>query len=202
MAGKLIKDIKLQGFPAIAAIVSSLILLTGIWVFLGRLFSSETRLATVPLIDSPQELAELPASSRQVPAPPANSESAQNAPVTEPNRATSNSARQGVLRVANPSDHPVRVALLLKKSDAAKSAANTGKNYEPPAHWDFAPGEGRTKGLLLSLPNRSLKVKPGDVLVAFAQDGSRRYWGPYVVGETVIPNWSAGSSEWQLVLDP
>jgi hypothetical protein len=36
--------------------------------------------------------------------------------------------------------------------------------------------------------------------VAFAQDGSRRYWGPYVVGETSSPEWNPQTQEWQLVL--
>jgi hypothetical protein len=62
--------------------------------------------------------------------------------------------------------------------------------------------EGGSKGLLLSLPQETLKLKKGDVLVAFAQDGSRQYWGPYVVGETPSPVWNQKQAEWQLVLKP
>lgn len=201
MAEKATRGMKLKGFSAIAAIAVGSLLLIGGWVALGQL---------LPVLQ--ETVSELPGRKQSV--TPSSA-----APETDPNVSvpisvvaqdkTGNSApseavagiRQGVLRVGNLSDHPVRVALLLKTK--AKPPAN-GRNeqYEPPAHWDFAPGEGRTKGLLLSLPNRSIKVKPGDVLVAFAQDGSRRYWGPYVVGETVAPDWQAGANEWELVLEP
>jgi len=100
----------------------------------------------------------------------------------------------GILRVSNRSEHPVRVALLSKRQ--AK------KPYGKPAHWDFAPGEGGGKGLMLSLPEGKLQIKRGDILVVFAQDGSRRYWGPYVAGETASPAWNATAGEWQLTLQP
>lgn len=100
----------------------------------------------------------------------------------------------GTLRVSNRSEHPVRVALLAK--------GQAEKSYSKPAHWDFAPGEGGGKGLMLSLPEGKLKVKQGDILVVFAQDGSRRYWGPYVAGETASPAWNSKAGEWQLVLSP
>lgn len=113
----------------------------------------------------------------------------------------------GGLRVSNPTDHPVRVALLAQQPQANSAQAAltpTGKApvYGQPAHWDFAPGEGSSQGLILSLPEGNLQLKKGDVLVAFAQDGSRRYWGPYVVGETDQPLWQDQSSEWQLNLQP
>jgi hypothetical protein len=111
-------------------------------------------------------------------------------------------AAPGLLRVGNPTDHPVRVAVLLKKPAAKDSADPSQTGYEAPAHWDFDPGEGSEKGLLLSLPNRPIKLKKGDILVAFAQDGSRRYWGPYVVGETSIPAWTPKVAEWRLTLQP
>lgn len=111
-------------------------------------------------------------------------------------------AVQGLLRVGNPTDHPVRVAVLLKKPGVKDSADQSPTAYEAPAHWDFDPGEGGEKGLLLSLPNRQIKLKKGDILVAFAQDGSRRYWGPYVVGETSIPSWTPKVAEWRLTLQP
>ncbi|CAA9363704.1 hypothetical protein AVDCRST_MAG84-3668 [uncultured Microcoleus sp.] len=100
----------------------------------------------------------------------------------------------GRLRVSNRSEHPVRVALLSKRQ--AK------ESYGKPAHWDFAPGEGGGKGLMLSLPEGKLQVKRGDILVVFAQDGSRHYWGPYVAGETASPAWNRKAGEWQLILQP
>jgi hypothetical protein len=101
-------------------------------------------------------------------------------------------AQIGVLRVSNPTDHPVRLALLEQPS--------SGKSYGKPAHWDFAPMEGGGKGLVLSLSQDSLKVKKGDILVAFAQDGSRLYWGPFIVGKTPVPMWNKEQAEWELVL--
>jgi len=103
-------------------------------------------------------------------------------------------ARRGVLRVSNPTEHPVRLALLAHRIPQ--------KAYGEPAHWDFAPMEGGSQGLILSLPQGNLKLSKGDILVAFAQDGSRQYWGPYVVGETSGPVWNEQKAEWQLVLQP
>lgn len=103
----------------------------------------------------------------------------------------------GKLRMSNQSNQPVRLALL------ARQTSNKGlsdKQAEIPAHWDFDPQEGSTKGLILSLPIGNLKLEKGDILVAFAQDGSRRYWGPYVVGETSQPTWNSQTQEWVLVI--
>ncbi len=100
--------------------------------------------------------------------------------------------RQGPLRVTNQTEYPLRLALLTYQPPTT--------SYGEPAHWDFAPGEGGSQGVTLSLPGGDLQLKKGDILVAFAQDGSRRYWGPYVVGETPLPVWNAQVSEWQLVL--
>jgi len=105
-----------------------------------------------------------------------------------------NTKATGSLRVSNRSEHPVRVALLSKRQ--------AEKSYGKPAHWDFAPGEGGGKGLMLSLPEGKLQVQKGDILVVFAQDGSRRYWGPYVAGETASPAWNRTAREWQLILQP
>lgn len=108
--------------------------------------------------------------------------------------APSNPQATGSLRVSNRTEHPVRVALLSRKSGE--------KSNSKPAHWDFAPGEGGGKGLLLSLPEGKLQLRAGDILVVFAQDGSRRYWGPYVVGETAAPVWNSLVTEWQLIVQP
>lgn len=102
---------------------------------------------------------------------------------------------QGDLRVSNQTTFALRVALLPQQA-SGKAA------FGQAVHWDFAPGEGGAKGLILSLPSQNLQLQPGDVLVAFAQDGSRRYWGPYVVGKTSLPVWNAAADEWQLTLQP
>ena len=106
----------------------------------------------------------------------------------------------GALRVSNQSEQPLRVALLTKQPGTSSTASKD--KYSEPIHWDFAPGEGSSQGLILSLPQGSLKLKKGDVIVAFAEDGSRRYWGPYIVGETPAPVLDRQTSEWQLVLQP
>ncbi len=120
-----------------------------------------------------------------------------NPPVSRPDPAALASS-QGSLRMSNQTDQPVRLALLARRSGSSSSAQPT---YGKPAHWDFAPGEGSGKGLLLSLPDSNLKLKKGDILVAFAQDGSGSYWGPYVVGETTLPVWNHQTGEWQLMLE-
>lgn len=91
--------------------------------------------------------------------------------------------------MSNQTDVPVRVALLARGPGAVE-----------PAHWDFAPQEGSKEGLILSLPAGNFKLKKGDILVAFAQDGSGYYWGPYVVGESDAPVWDKKLSQWQLTL--
>lgn len=107
---------------------------------------------------------------------------------------------QGTLRMSNQTNQPVRLALLSRRS-LGKSSSGQTKDAVP-AHWDFAPKEGSDKGLILALPNGKLELEKGDILVAFAQDGSRRYWGPYVVGETSSPSWNTQKKEWQLILSP
>jgi hypothetical protein len=122
-----------------------------------------------------------------------------SAPVAPPLALATDPVTEGAIgsfRVSNQTKHPIRVALL------AQAGETEAPSYAQPAHWDFAPEEGREKGLVLSLPNQKLQLRSGDILVAFAQDGSQRYWGPYVVGKTAAPGWSASRSEWQLVLRP
>lgn len=98
------------------------------------------------------------------------------------------------LRVSNQSTYPVRVVLLPRNTKSDNQA-----KYRQPVHWDFAPGEGSQAGLILSLPEGNLRLQQGDILMAFALDGSRRYWGPYSVGETAAPVQSS-SGEWDLTL--
>ncbi len=99
---------------------------------------------------------------------------------------------QGSFRVSNFTEHPVRVALLNRSSTVMTE----------PVHWDFAPEEGSTDGLILSLPDQDLILKSGDILIVFAPDGSRYYWGPYIVGETTLPVWNPQTQEWQLMIKP
>ena len=115
------------------------------------------------------------------------------------------SFRSGKLRVSNRSEHPVRLALRVKAEKAQGDKYNekvaSPLKYEQPAHWDFYAGEGGDRGLVVALPSRSVYLQRGDVVFAFAQDGSQRYWGPFIVGETDNPGWNDRSSEWQLVLE-
>ncbi|UKO97922.1 hypothetical protein [Nostoc sp. UHCC 0870] len=110
---------------------------------------------------------------------------------------SSNTKYLGNLRMSNQTDQPVRLALLARPS-VTKGAVK--EKTDIPAHWDFDPQEGSEKGLILSLPQGNLKIETGDILVAFAQDGSRRYWGPYVVGESSLPTWDSQKQEWVLLL--
>ena len=115
------------------------------------------------------------------------------------------SFRSGKLRVSNRSEHPIRLALRVKAEKAQGDKYNEKValplKYEQPAHWDFYAGEGGDRGLVVALPSRSVYLRRGDVVFAFAQDGSQRYWGPFIVGETDNPIWNDRSSEWQLVLE-
>ncbi|MEH2075898.1 MAG: hypothetical protein V7K57_16130 [Nostoc sp.] len=121
--------------------------------------------------------------------------------LAERDKSASIAKGEGTLRMSNQTNQPVRLALLARQS-VAKGSSTKQTHYDIPAHWDFAPQEGSEKGLVLSLPQNNLKLEKGDILVAFAQDGSRRYWGPYVVGETQLPKWNSQNREWQLVLSP
>uniref|UniRef100_B8HQ20 Uncharacterized protein n=1 Tax=Cyanothece sp. (strain PCC 7425 / ATCC 29141) TaxID=395961 RepID=B8HQ20_CYAP4 len=100
----------------------------------------------------------------------------------------------GGLRVGNRTTYPIRLVLLSHDQQQAVTA----KGYEEPVHWDFAPMEGSTEGLIMSLPEGNLQLQPGDVLVGFALDGSKRYWGPFVVGQTQLPQRQGQTQEWQL----
>lgn len=113
--------------------------------------------------------------------------------------------QQGRLRMSNQTDHPIRVALLsvAPPSTGVPEVPSSATSYREPVHWDFAPQEGSNKGLILSLPSgQQVQLQEGDVVVAFAQDGSQRYWGPFVVGKTASPAWNDETSEWLLTLQP
>ncbi|NJR39722.1 MAG: hypothetical protein HC781_14005 [Leptolyngbyaceae cyanobacterium CSU_1_4] len=175
------KDVKQKLHPALIAVLAVLGIL-----FLVRLLPiSITLEPTSPNRTAPDE---------GVPLPPPTS-----TPTTPPLALATDPISEGAigsLRVSNQTKHPIRVVLL------SPSTSGEPTPDAQPAHWDFAPEEGREKGLVLSLPEKELQLQPGDILVAFAQDGSQRYWGPYVVGQTKAPGWKANGAEWRLVLRP
>jgi hypothetical protein len=115
---------------------------------------------------------------------------------TPPRPANIPGAQQGALRVGNRTEHPVRIVLLSGKRNRANWSG------VEPLNWDFAPSEGGAEGLLLSLPTGQVKVAQGDIIFAFATDGSRIYWGPNVVGQTTSPFWDKDRREWSMVLQP
>ena len=128
---------------------------------------------------------------------PSNTNKKLLAQSTIPEKESVTSPKAGLLRISNQTKIPIRLAFLGRNSKE-NSKNNTKSNI--PAHWDFAPEEGSTKGLILSLPQGKLNLKLGDILVAFAEDGSRRYWGPFVVGESSEPLWDGEKNEWKLIL--
>ncbi|NEQ96629.1 MAG: hypothetical protein F6K30_07890 [Cyanothece sp. SIO2G6] len=86
-------------------------------------------------------------------------------------------------------------------ADDFKLLSSNQVQYGEPVHWDFVPREGHAEGLVLAVPDGQFWVQPGDIVTAFAQDGSRRYWGPYVIGVTEAPIWDGEKGEWLLVID-
>lgn len=119
-----------------------------------------------------------------------------SAPAISPNAKASAAIADG-LSVSNQTPYPLRLVLLQGATELSPAQSS---QHAKPTHWDFAPHEGSQNGLLLSLPKGELRLQQGDILMAFALDGSRRYWGPYVVGETVLPRQTKPSKIWQLVI--
>lgn len=220
------KDLRLKLYPAVIAILG----LSLLALMLSRVeiqVSSEAPIDGLSRVDEPQD--SIPAAPDARPAlpsvPPSPSPSVLPSPRPNPQAAASPTpaspvSAEGGLRISNQTIYPVRVALLPQQSEPQQSepqqsdpsseptrlpsstASSLSRIYSQPVHWDFSPEEGRAKGLMLSLPDQNLRLQPGDVLVAFAQDGSRRYWGPYVVGKTPSPEWIAEQKEWSLILQP
>ncbi len=194
-----VEEMKAKGNPATKIALFTAVLLIGGWLVLKR-FQIEVAVTppdSVPMIKTdPSKTDELNSFKKEQPLSTAS-------PIDKVDPAMA-AARQGTLRVSNRSDHSLRVALLSRqpKSTNAKSGEATPAGFGSPSHWDFSPNEGSEKGLLVSLPNRTVMLKKGDVVVAFAQDGSQRYWGPYVVGETAQPTWNSQAAEWELALEP
>ena len=192
-------EMKAKGNPAVKIALAVAVLIVGGWL-VSRRFQIEVGVTapdSIPIIKTdPLQAGEKNPS--ETPGQPANLAPSPSKP--DPTMAA---ARQGTLRISNRSSHPLRVALLSHqpKTTQAKSGETTPAGFGLPVHWDFSPSEGSEKGLLVSLPDRSITLKKGDIVVAFAQDGSQRYWGPYVVGETAQPGWNTQTAEWELVLD-
>ncbi len=194
-----VKLMSLKVYPAILAAVGVAIALLAI----GRYWGASEQPASTD-VDPSRLSPEIPAT----PSDPARINSNPNGsvvveqpavPDTSPgvdSAEESTTSLNSNLRVSNRTIHPIRVALLPQLKTADQSA------YDIPVHWDFAPGEGSQQGLLLSLPDQAVQLQAGDVLVAFAQDGSRIYWGPYVVNQTKLPLWNESQQEWQLILEP
>jgi hypothetical protein len=184
-------------YPALLiALVSAPILLSG-W-FLLRRFQIEVEITppenqnSVPIIQTNP--------SAQGSSPQPNASTSQPDKPAKPDPALV-AAQKGSLRVSNRSSHALRVAMLSRQEDGRVNAGGAEAKSALPAHWDFAPNEGGDQGLIVSLPNQTTRLKPGDVVVAFAQDGSQRYWGPFVLGETDRPRWNSKTGEWELILD-
>ena len=199
-------DLKLKIYPAVIAILG----LGLVALFMSRVEIQVARQS--PLDAAPDQPLERPSDSPTDSLNPSPSPEISPSPLPIPIPSTAPvtvsppadlANSQGGLRVSNQTIYPVRVALLYQQSTAAATQSDPkSPHFEQPVHWDFAPEEGGTKGLILSLPSGGLRLRSGDVLVAFAQDGSRRYWGPYVVGKTELPSWSSEQNEWLLPLQP
>lgn len=184
------KDLKIGRHPAIKIAIASAVLTAIAGTILLKLLPIEISISSSP----PTSVPVIKTSS-----PP---EQAVTPPAIEKPNPEAIALKQGNLRIRNRSTHAVRVALLARQpKETNAKAGEPPKGFALPAHWDFAPQEGGDSGLLVALPNQSIRLKRGDVLVAFAQDGSQRYWGPFVVGETDRPDWNAQAGEWELVLD-
>ncbi|MBE9011104.1 hypothetical protein IQ250_12890 [Pseudanabaenaceae cyanobacterium LEGE 13415] len=184
------KDLKIGRHPALKIALASAVLTAIAGTILLKLLPIEISISS----DTPNPVPVIKTTSS-----PAEAVSPSTIEKPDPSAIA---AKQGNLRIRNRSDHAVRVALLARQpKDTTTKSGEPPKGFALPAHWDFAPQEGSDSGLLVALPNRSIRLKRGDVLVAFAQDGSQRYWGPFVVGETDRPDWNAQAGEWELVLD-
>lgn len=195
-------DLRLKIYPAVIGVLGLCLLASLLSRFEVQVFTESDPSLARPL---PSTDAGSDRNSAAPPAPATPVASPSPTPLAAPAPVAAGTAL-GSLRVSNQTTYPVRVALLpLSNSTASKAApeaADRQQTNAQPIHWDFAPNEGSAKGLKLSLPEGDLQIEAGDVLVAFAQDGSRRYWGPFVAGKTALPLWNAAAQEWQLNLQP
>ncbi len=169
--------------------------------FEPRKTETASELSNLSKGDSRTSLPENAISSTTISTAGSNSQEANKPLLTYSQDSSEKASQLASLRMSNQTNQPVRLALLARRT-ASSSHIKSSKsvNNSIPAHWDFSPQEGSEQGLILSLPKGNLNLEKGDILVAFAQDGSRRYWGPYVVGETTEPGWNVQHKEWQLIL--
>ncbi|WP_143467760.1 hypothetical protein [Leptolyngbya ohadii] len=188
-------EAKLKFYP-VAIGIMGVCLLTLLFTRIDIVLPTSPPLPTVP--EPPVPPAPVPSPTIEPSPIPSPSPTPVPPPVSQSPSPTPAGDRSGSLKVSNQTTHPVRVALLFQQSGTENKSA--APPYNQPVHWDFAPGEGGNSGLLMSLPDGDLQVKSGDVLMAFAEDGSRRYWGPFVVGRTNLPSWNAAQREWTLLL--
>ncbi|NJK63915.1 MAG: hypothetical protein HC921_15625 [Synechococcaceae cyanobacterium SM2_3_1] len=112
----------------------------------------------------------------------------------QPEESTNLAPRTGSLRLGNRTDFPVRVVVMLRSGDY--------KDQPQVFHWDFAANEGGSEGLPLSLEEDPLLISPGEIIMAFSLDGSQRYWGPNLVGESLSPFWEPNLEVWSMILQP
>ncbi|MGF1575471.1 MAG: hypothetical protein ACFCU9_05930 [Cyanophyceae cyanobacterium] len=116
------------------------------------------------------------------------------ATVPVPPPSAEGTTQMGSFRVGNRTSHPIRMTALLRTGDYARDPQVV--------HWDFAPQEGGAEGLPLSVGDQLVMVQPGDVVVAFTTNGERQYWGPNVVGESLLPFWDHTAGVWSTILQP
>jgi hypothetical protein len=194
------KGIKLKFYPAMIGVFLGL----GLFALILSRFDIQVSLESAPPSEVNPPPSRIPVNVPPVPsAVPSPTAPSTPAAVTPPPPEVLDGTEQGGLRISNQTGHPIRVALLHRSESSNPSAQDSSSNspaFTSPVHWDFAPGEGQRQGLSVSFPDRPLRLLPGDVLVGFAQDGSRRYWGPYVIGQTLLPRWDSQAKEWQLEL--
>jgi hypothetical protein len=178
-------------------IAASTVMLLGLLVWILSQFHVDivvTPISELSASDSIEPFASSDIDALPEPLPSAAPKIAKTSPLWNPQPQRPANPIAGKFRASNHTNYPVQ--------RSSEATSNRSTPYRPPAHWDFAPLEGSHQGLILSLPEGQLQVQPGDVWVAFAQDGSQRYWGPYVVSETAEPAWNQRVQEWQLIVKP
>jgi hypothetical protein len=111
-------------------------------------------------------------------------------PVGSTNPPATENSRLAPLRVGNNTDSPVRV--LLTKTDGSLNGVS----------WDLTPQKANSEGQELTLANSTVQVNEGDLIFIFATDGSRRYWGPNLVGFTSAPFWDSKRKFWSTLVRP
>ncbi|MFM5891057.1 MAG: hypothetical protein ACKOQS_22655 [Dolichospermum sp.] len=168
------------------------------WSNISISFES-TKITNPQTVTNTENGAETNSNNTPIPPVESNSQKRESRVLSDQDHSDTKNKVPGLLRVSNKTTQPIRLVLLARQLSQKNANINQIKSTLP-AHWDFAPAEGNERGLVLSLPQANLKLEKGDILAAFAQDGSRNYWGPYVVGETSSPQWQPQRQEWQLVL--